>query len=238
MQYIGLCSGSKGNSWVIKHQKSTILIDCGCTKKYLKEKLEENDVSLDEIDALLITHAHSDHIKQVNMFSEKKIYGTCDCCSTILDKYEQFLVGSFKITTLPLSHDSPKTVGYLIEADNEKLVYISDTGYIHNDVIKHIKNLDYYLFESNHDVELLMQTKRPYFLKSRILSDTGHLSNVDCGKILYDVIGDNTKEITLVHLSEEANTPETALSTVKSQLNGYKGILQTAEQYSCIKGGK
>ena len=127
--------------------------------------------------------------------------------------------------------------GYLFEADGEKLAYLTDTGYVSKLNLQMMKNLDYYIIESNHDVEMLMKTSRPFATKSRIYSDQGHLCNEDCARALSLMIGDRTKEITLAHLSEEANTPEKALSVVSGCLSGYSGVLQVAMQKECVRGG-
>ena len=96
----------------------------------------------------------------------------------------------------------------------ETLVYVTDTGYMNYKNIKYITNADYYIFESNHNVPMLMETKRPFFIKSRILGDEGHLSNEVASETLCDIIGENTKQIYLAHISQEANTKEKAISTL------------------------
>ena len=111
-----------------------------------------------------------------------------------------------------VAHDV-KCCGYIIRDENENLVYITDTGYINYKNISYISNADYYIFESNHNVPMLMETKRPFFIKSRILGDEGHLSNEVASETLCDIIGNKTKQIYLAHLSREANTKELALKT-------------------------
>ena len=125
----------------------------------------------------------------------------------------------FKIYTLPASHDSPGTTGFLIEYNDEKMAYITDTGYIHENIQRIINNCDIYCIESNHDPRLLMLTKRPMFLKNRILSSSGHLSNQDCSYVLGNVIGPKTKQIVFLHRSQEANSEDMVNQTFISTMN-------------------
>ena len=125
----------------------------------------------------------------------------------------------FNIYTLPASHDSPGTTGFLIEYNDEKMAYITDTGYIHENIQRIINNCDIYCIESNHDPRLLMLTKRPMFLKNRILSSSGHLSNQDCSYVLGNVIGPKTKQIVFLHRSQEANSEDMVNQTFISTMN-------------------
>ena len=143
-----------------------------------------------------------------------------------------------------MSHDCEGTIGFTIECEGEKMVYITDTGYIKEEVKQYIKGADYYVFESNHDVEMLMQTKRPVFIKQRIINDYGHLCNEDSANILSEIIDVNkTKEIVLAHISQEGNTREKALRTLQETLHR-KQIkhdhmkLYPADQFSIYIGGK
>ena len=127
---------------------------------------------------------------------------------------------------LPLSHDAAHTVGYVIEAGGEKLVYITDTGYIRNDVKERIVNADYYIFESNHDIEMLMQTNRPVYIKQRIINDSGHLNNEDSARVLSEVIGERTREIVQAHISQEGNTRAQAYGVLEAELSR-RGLLRS-----------
>lgn len=238
MKYFGLCSGSKGNCWIIKTKKTTVMLDCGFTKKYLLEKMKEEGIDPNQLDALLITHDHSDHIKQLKAFAHLPVYSVCPLEIGIrLTPYESFEINDLKVTPIAASHDAKGCCGYLFEQEGTSLLYLTDTGYVSKTNLKMMENLDYYILESNHDVEMLMKTQRPFSLKSRIYSDHGHLCNEDCAYVLSQVVGPKTKEITLAHLSEEANTPQKALETARSSLKGYLGVLQVAMQKECVKGG-
>ena len=243
MKFHLLASGSKGNACLIESQFSKIMIDVGSSQRYLKTRFNEMGFKRDDLDAVLLTPDHSDHISQINSFKHLSIYAPFELNNgterTVVVPYEIFRINELTILSIELSHDRDITVGYIIDDGNEKLVYLTDTGYVRNQDLAHITNADYYIIEANYDPELLMLTSRPYPLKQRILSDRGHLSNDDCGWILRQVIGDRTKEIVLAHLSEEANTPEVALSCVRSYLDAteYAGSIIAASQFDVVSGG-
>lgn len=239
MKYTLLASGSKGNSCLIEIENHKILIDCGTTKKYLLASLEKINVSLDEIDALLITHDHIDHTRQQNTFKNHRVFAPTELKieHEFVYPYESFELGDFEILPVQTSHDAELSVGYVIKANNQKIVYITDTGYIRNTDYQYIEDADYYVMESNHDPDMLMQTRRPYSIKRRILSDTGHLSNDQAGEILSDITGKATKEIVLAHLSEEANTAILAQETVESYLLDSNIKVYVAKQHEILFGG-
>lgn len=237
-----LCSGSKGNSCLIRSHNTSILIDCGSTKRYLMSSLHSVHQKVDDLDALLVTHGHTDHISQLKHFDALPVYSYCDL--DVKDHHcvcplEKFVIKDLCITVIGLSHDAPHTVGYVLEDDKEKLVYITDTGYLPNHEKHLLTNADHYIFESNHDLQMLMQTSRPMFVKQRILSDSGHLSNEDSSMHLSDLINTKTKNIVLAHLSEEANLPQMALDVLydtlnKKRLSSSKLNILAADQFKII----
>lgn len=240
-----LASGSKGNCCLVRNGDTSIIIDCGSTKTYLKASFERLQYDHQSSDALLITHTHSDHISQLKMFEDIQKYALCTLGAKhvcTLEPYQSFEINTLNITPLPTSHDSPDSCGYVIDSGEQRLVYVTDTGYVSEEMMKYMVNADYYIFESNHDLELLMQTKRPMFVKQRITSIQGHLCNEDSAEILSNLIGDKTKEIVLAHLSEEGNTHELAQSVLKKVLL-HKGInydaikITSAPQFEIIRGG-
>ncbi len=241
MKFVSLCSGSKGNCTVLYYKNYHILIDCGSSQKYITTRLKELNLSVEDINLVLITHAHGDHVKSIKMFKDKKILS----CSEVdyahqINYFKTLLFNGLKITAIPLSHDSKNTCGFVFESNFEKLVYITDTGYVSKKLYALIHNADYYFIESNHDVAMLMKTSRPFILKNRILSDSGHLCNEDCTKILKQVIGPSTKEIILAHLSEEANTPSLAFETVNAMIKEHLYntiVIKIAPQFELCKGG-
>ncbi len=179
---------------------------------------------------ILITHTHSDHTSALKVFLNKnhpELYVDEEMLNEIdyVKDYDN-LVLEFKdykfddtlIEMFHTSHDAPASRGYIIYDGEESFVYITDTGYINQRLFKKLYNKNKYVFESNHDVELLMHGRYPQWLKQRILSDKGHLSNGQTGFYLSKIIGPDTKKIALAHLSKENNDPEVALRDVKAIL--------------------
>ncbi len=244
MKFIILASGSKGNSTlIISNNQELLLIDAGISYKEIKEKIARYGYDVNDVKHVLITHEHDDHIKSINSFSNAKIYSLNDinAANTSLEKFKDNIINGFNVVAIPLSHDV-KCCGYVVSDEKEKLVYITDTGYVNYKNIQYITNADYYIFESNHNIPLLMETKRPFFIKSRILGDEGHLSNEVASDTLCDIIGDKTKQIYLAHLSQEANTKEMAINTLYSKAKerdiDLKNIfINAADQNIELKGG-
>lgn len=223
-----LSSGSKGNTTYIESDNCKILIDIGNTAKYVKEKLEAFGVQPSELDAILITHTHVDHVKGLKTFENKfgvPVYLTDIMLKSLdyLDNYvlidDEFDIKDIHINVLKTSHDTEDSRGYVVTSNNKSIVYITDTGYINKKYFDLLYNRNLYIMESNHDVEMLSNSKYPFQLRQRILSDKGHLSNYDSSKYLSSFIGDNTNYILLAHLSEENNTEELAYETLISRLN-------------------
>ena len=246
MRFYILASGSKGNATVITDGITNILIDMGLTKKWLLERLEETPIKFDELHYALFTHDHGDHASGHKFIPIEKRYATSGTIEMLpeneLHHYVPLTLGTFKITPLPVSHDAHDGVGFIIESGNQKLVYMTDTGYISEVNMNYMQNADYYIIESNHNVRMLLQTDRTFLLIQRILGDTGHLSNEDAAMYLTHLIGPNTKEIILAHLSEEANTPEVALNAhVNIYRRKYIDIdkirIEAAKQYGVTSGG-
>ena len=217
-----LASGSKGNATLIFNNDTFILIDFGISKKEIEEKLSSIGKNLANLDYFLFTHAHSDHIKSYECTPIEKRYTLKNIVPLLKDHelscYKEYQLGSFLIMPIRASHDSNPTCGFLFKSDDEELVYLTDTGKISKRTFNLIKNKTYYIVESNHDVEMLLNSNRPAILKSRILSYKGHLSNEDSAFYMSNLIGENTRKIVLAHLSEECNTAEKALHTYHNVL--------------------
>lgn len=228
MKVCVLSSGSKGNTTYIETPNTKILIDAGNSSKYILEKLQELEVNPKEIDAILITHIHVDHVKGLPVLLKKinpcvymteKMYPYLDYIEnySLIDK-SSFCIKDIYVETIKTSHDTEDSLGYIINNQNKSVVYITDTGYINHKYFDILKNRDIYIMESNHDVEMLNNGKYPFELRQRILSDKGHLSNYDSAKYLSRFIGEKTKYILLAHLSEENNTKELAYNTLTNRL--------------------
>ena len=222
-----IASGSKGNAAILLFNEKVVLIDAGVTCSYIKDKLESLNIT--KIDYVLLTHVHVDHIgglKQIIKTYNPKIFlslGMYEELAIKLDNYEiiesDFNIDDLNVEIIKTSHDVKDSNGYIFNHNNISVVYITDTGYINTKYHQKLKNKNMYIIESNHDIEKLMNGKYPYYLKQRILSDEGHLSNKDCSYYLKTFIGNLTTNIILIHLSEENNSEELAYNELKKVLN-------------------
>ena len=232
MKVVVLSSGSKGNVTYLETKNKKFLLDAGRNYKYINENLKDIGVDIKSIDYVVITHNHSDHIAGLKtvldktgaalIVSEKLFYSIED-----VKKYKHIIVLEDKIdldgvhiTSFKSSHDAPDSRNYVFEEDGKKICYVTDTGYVNTKNFKYLKNLDVYLFESNHDIELLTHGPYPDWLKRRVLSDEGHLSN-KASFYLTKLIGDKTKKIILIHLSETNNTESVAMDTINNTFKEY-----------------
>ena len=247
MRFNVIASGSKGNATIIQSHNTVILIDMGISFTRLEEGCKELNITPENINAALFTHEHTDHISGLKFIPTRKQYaleGTLPGQNkNIVSLYDPFIIGELVITPIRTSHDAKNPCGYVIENKKEKLVYFTDTGMFPNSNYPFVKNPDYLIIESNHDIPMLLKTNRTYELKQRIMSDVGHLSNEDSALVAKDIIGDRTKEIILAHISEEANTPETALKAYRTifsffGLNIDKYHVRVANQHQSTIGGQ
>ena len=220
-----LASGSKGNSTFIETDNTKILIDAGMSNLYIEKKLILLGINPNDINSIFITHTHADHIAGLRVFVKKhhpKVYLTLEMYNEIhdiLDNYEilenKVILDDLIVDYFKTSHDTD-SVGYIFKSKEKEVVYVTDTGYINIKNLNKINNKDLYIFESNHDIEMLMNNPNyPYQIKQRILGDKGHLSNIQCKEYLNKVIGNKTKYIVLAHLSEQNNNPDLALNNLK-----------------------
>ena len=184
-----LASGSKGNSTLIKTDKLNILIDAGMNLKYLNEKLSELNMSMEDINYLFLTHTHNDHIGALKTLVKKNTPTICMGSKMFMDldylnDYDNIIIlidsldlEDVHVDFIRTSHDASESLGYIFTSEESSLVYITDTGYINSKYFNKLYNKNMYIMERNHDVEMLMHGKYPPWLKQRVLSDRGHLSN-------------------------------------------------------------
>lgn len=229
-------SGSKGNSVLIETSKTKVLIDAGLPLSNIEKRLNRK---LPNLDLIVITHTHSDHIKGLNSILKKQTPPIYTIKNDLEEKvplikeikYDRELTTKdLTINLFELSHDIP-CLGLYLKQDEKEFVYITDTGYIKEKLLKKYQNKDLYIIESNYDEEMLQNGSYPFYLKQRIRSDKGHLSNNDTSRYLKKLIGPKTKYLCLAHLSEENNTPEIAQAkaseTIKNlnQKNNLQNII-------------
>ncbi|NCB48124.1 MAG: MBL fold metallo-hydrolase [Clostridia bacterium] len=236
MKTVCLSSGSKGNSIFIEGGGAKVLIDDGLTLSNIESRLKTIFEDADNIDAILLTHEHCDHLSGVKFFLKKhkktKIFipafvkeMSIDSISCLpSNQVEWFSSSEFKVKDLEVScfilpHDSNFCVGYSMNFEGKKVSVATDLGFMSKDTLRSLSGSDILFLESNHDENLLRQNpKYPAKTKKRILSDTGHLSNLACGLAIVSLAPTGLKQVVLSHLSEENNTPNLAYSTIKKIL--------------------
>lgn len=233
---IGFCplaSGSKGNCIYLGTPNAKILIDAGLSGRQITKRLEEIDVDIDDIDAVLITHEHSDHIqglrvlafrKQIPVIANKgtataivETFGDCPECK-IFTTGETFTFADMEIHPFSIQHDTADPVAFTIKVDGLKLGFCADLGFATSLVRAQLRECDYLYIEANHEPSMVHACPRPMSYKQRVLGRSGHLSNEACGQLLRDIIHDKLKHVHLAHLSEECNHPDTALTTVRDAI--------------------
>lgn len=230
-----ICSSSKGNSTYIGSSESGILVDCGCSYKALRESLALNNMSIENVQAVFITHEHIDHIKalqqltkhtKIPVFASTKtldflVQNNCVCSTANLcDANEnEWSCDEFTVTSFHTPHDSVESVGYTITYSDKKLAVCTDLGNVTEEVERNLLGCDALLLESNYDYGMLQANPRyPYYLKKRIASDHGHLSNTDSAHFIERLIKSGTTRVILGHLSQENNTPQTAFENAVNHL--------------------
>ncbi|MDF0479582.1 MBL fold metallo-hydrolase [Vagococcus sp. PNs007] len=230
-----LASGSSGNSLYIESDKKKLLVDAGLSGKKITSLLSEIDRSPADLDGILVTHEHKDHIHGVGVLSRKHgidIYAnekTWSAMSTgigtikpehkhIFELGKTKTFGDMDVESFGVSHDAAEPQFYSFQKDNKSFVVLTDTGYCSDRVKGTIQNANAYLMESNHDLNMLRMGNYPWSLKQRILGDMGHLSNEDGALVAGEVLGDKTKRIYLGHLSRENNLKELAHMTMEHSL--------------------
>lgn len=238
-----IASGSKGNCSIVLCDETKFIIDMGISYLTLKRSLEENSLSFDQFTGILITHNHKDHISglaslikkthikvfiPIEMYDGIKELVPKERCEFIDDKFK---INDTEIELIHTSHDAPYSIGFIITQNEKSIVYVTDTGYINRKYLKKMENKDLYLIESNHDEVMLMDGPYPRFLKERVISDKGHLSNTTTSKYLSKIIGNKTKYIILAHISEKNNTEELAYKCTKEEINNEKVRILIAKQY-------
>jgi phosphoribosyl 1,2-cyclic phosphodiesterase len=233
-----LASGSKGNCIYLGTEHTKILIDAGISEKALQVRLSKINVDLSDIDAILITHEHMDHIQGLKTLAYKKGIPICanhETAKGIVETFhtcpkfkifstgETFEFGDLEIHPFSIQHDTLDPVAFTIRVNNLKLGFCTDLGFVTSLVHAQLTDCDYLYVEANHQPSMVYASSRPMIYKQRVLSRSGHLSNEACGKLLAHIYSSKLKHVHLAHLSSECNNPETALQVVREILE-QKGI--------------
>lgn len=246
MRLCSIASSSSGNCIYVGSDDTHILVDAGISKKRIEEGLEELGVCGEDLQGILITHEHTDHIQGLGVFSRRygiPIYATRGTIKGIRESQslgkipeellhevsadEEFEVGDLRMKPFHISHDAYEPSAYRIEHRKKAVAIATDLGSYDAYIISNLQNLDAVVLEANHDVHMVEVGPYPYYLKQRVLGSRGHLSNELSGRLLCDILHENLKHIVLGHLSKDNNYAELALATVRLEVtmgnNPYKG---------------
>lgn len=233
-------SSSSGNSYLVKSETTSIILDIGLGIKKMNEKFAEAALQPAEINGVLLTHEHIDHVRSLGSLVREArditVYATQGTIDVLTEKTPglakagltpvkggtPFTVGDIKVIPFNVSHDTAEPVAYAFEKGGRKAAVVTDTGFISEEIFENIKDTDLLVLEANHERNILLYGRYPYSLKHRILSDLGHLSNEAAAECLIRMLRERdrfrTPRVILAHLSRENNTPQQAFITVKNLL--------------------
>lgn len=235
LQFCSLYSGSSGNSLFVQSNSTNILVDCGTSAKKILVALDDIGVNIDDIDAIIVTHEHNDHVQGLGTLSKKydiPVFANCETWDAMqvqrnkIDSKNQltfevnneFQIGNLQIFPFSIPHDAANPCGFSICNGNKKLSIATDLGHVNNEIIDNLRDSQFMLLEANYDPEVLKVSRYPYPLKERIAGPNGHLSNATAGKTIGTLINKDLQEVMLGHLSKENNFPELAYQTVADEL--------------------
>ena len=237
MRFCSIASGSSGNCIYTGSGSSSVLIDTGISGKRIESALNSIDMTTSDIDGILITHEHSDHIRGLGVLARRyeiPIYATEGTINAIkgmdsigkmppelfniIEEEKDFSIGDITATPFAISHDAAQPVGYVLETGGKKACVATDMGIYDENTVRMLSDSDILLVESNHDIRMLQTGRYPYYLKRRIMGERGHLSNEDAGRLLCRVLHDDIKHILLGHLSRENNYEELAFEAVCQEI--------------------
>lgn len=236
-----LASGSTGNAIYVATEEHSLLIDAGLSGKKMQELFNGIGKKIEDLSGILVTHEHSDHIKGLGVLARKyklpiyaneKTWKAMDGLVGLIPTEQKFTFeieqvktfGGLDVQSFGVSHDAAEPMFYSFHDGDKKVVVITDTGYVSDRMKGIISDADAYVFESNHDVQMLQMGHYPWSIKRRILSDVGHVSNEDAALAMADVMGDKTKRIYLAHLSKDNNMKDLARMSVEQTL-ATRGII-------------
>lgn len=257
LRFYSISSGSRGNAVLVSSKKTNILIDCGLSGKKLAQGLSLLDMSVKDLDAVLVTHEHSDHIAGVGIaarMADARVYAngpTWEAMETqvgalaernmlVFDTGREFEIGDIGVKSFHTPHDAAYSVGYTLEAEGKKVAVATDMGHVPEAARAALTGCDAIMLESNHDLRMLQNGRYPLPLKRRILSEVGHLSNPDCAAFAVELVKNGTTALTLSHLSEDNNLPELAyresyLALQNAGIDPEKEVQLSVAKMMCVK---
>ncbi|EHO66834.1 MBL fold metallo-hydrolase [Segatella maculosa] len=241
LKFISFGSGSSGNCYCLFTETDGILIDAGLGLRTLKKHFKDYGLRLADINSLLVTHDHADHIKSagslshdfdIDVYATRKVHAGIEQNYSVKTKVEPrhvkvieqgtpFLLGSFAITPFNVPHDSSDNVGYKVVCGEVVFVLMTDIGHVTQEIRNFVGEANYLVIEANHDEEMLAGGAYPQHLKERILGPNGHLANAACGKVIAECATPSLRKVWLCHLSEENNHPVLAQKTVENVLRAH-----------------
>lgn len=241
MRLTSIASGSSGNCVYVGSNQAHILVDTGISRKRVECGLNELDIACDDIDAILITHEHIDHIcglgvmarkHHIPIYTTQKTWETMIRCNKIGKVEEElfkvvipdepFQIEDMTINATSIWHDAVDPVCYSIECEQSKVSIATDLGDYNDHILHKLKDSNALFIEANHDVKMLEVGPYPYHLKQRILGQNGHLSNDRAGSLICDLMSEGLQHIFLGHLSKDNNFEELAYETVKQEIMKHK----------------
>ncbi len=233
MKFCSIASGSSGNCIYAGSSATSLLVDAGISGKRIEAGLRGIEQTTEDIDGILVTHEHSDHIKGLGVLARRygiPIYATAGTIAAIRESGSvgkipegllrtvradiPFEIGDLSVMPFRVSHDAAEPVGYRIAHEGKSCAVATDMGCYDDYIVERLQGLDVLLLEANHDVRMLEAGRYPYYLKRRILGEKGHLSNETSGQLLGRLLHDSVREIFLGHLSQENNYEALAYETV------------------------
>lgn len=256
LELYSLISGSSGNCSLITDGKTNLLLDCGTSGKRTYDALARLNISPDMINAVLVTHEHSDHTKGIGVIARKlkiPVYATSGTHSSmvvgaindeqriIVNAGCSFEIGDITINPFSIPHDAAEPCGYTFENNETKIGIATDIGHLDDKLLQNLTGCKSIILESNHDIDMLRFGEYPFPLKQRILSDVGHLSNETASYAALELVKSGTEHIMLGHLSDKNNLPEIAMMETFNRLNdngvkvGTDMTLQVASRYEITR---
>jgi len=248
-----LGSGSSGNSALVCHEETRILVDAGLSARQLCTRLSELGVDPDSLTAIVLTHEHGDHTRGLEVFCRKRevpVYATIHTCAIVRENVgaavrwrqfepgHSFRIGRIDIHSFSVPHDAVDPVGFLFDNGESRLGILSDVGHVTKAILDRLDGVDTLFAEANYDDVLLMNdTKRPWSTKQRISNRHGHLSNEQTADLVCSIASNQLHRVVLGHLSSDCNTPEIAVAAIAKRLeaSGFAGVeVECADRHCAI----